>query len=104
MPLLDDGRALDVSTAVWCTGFEPDLGWIDLPPLEPDRGVTTQQGLYVLGMLFQHWLASSMLQGVGADAPLRRRAPRRRTSPAAPRSFTVSPWVRRPRPTTRSGQ
>jgi putative flavoprotein involved in K+ transport len=68
LPVVEDGRALEVSTVVWCTGFDPDHSWIDLPPLQQVRGVTSQPGLYVLGMLFQHSLASSMLQGVGADA------------------------------------
>jgi putative flavoprotein involved in K+ transport len=30
-PALEDGRVLDVSNVVWCTGFRPDFGWIDLP-------------------------------------------------------------------------
>ncbi|WP_315095465.1 NAD(P)-binding domain-containing protein [uncultured Cellulomonas sp.] len=74
LPVVADGRALDVSTVVWCTGFEPDHSWIDLPVFdragqpEHDRGVTAEPGLYFLGLVFQHALASSMLQGVGADA------------------------------------
>jgi putative flavoprotein involved in K+ transport len=68
LPCTEDGRVLEVSTIVWCTGFDPDHSWVDLPPWEQDRGVTSEPGLYVLGMLFQHSLASSMLHGVGADA------------------------------------
>jgi putative flavoprotein involved in K+ transport len=30
-PVLEDGRALDVANVVWCTGFQTDFGWIDLP-------------------------------------------------------------------------
>jgi putative flavoprotein involved in K+ transport len=33
-----------------------------------ERGVTDASGLYFLGLLFQHSLASSMINGVGADA------------------------------------
>ena len=72
--MLDDGRTLDVSTIVWCTGFDPDHSWIDLPvrddagALTHDRGVTSEPGLYFLGLVFQHALASSMINGVGADA------------------------------------
>ncbi|WP_175347770.1 NAD(P)-binding domain-containing protein [Cellulomonas humilata] len=74
LPALDDGRTMDVSTIVWCTGFDPDHSWIDLPVLDGvgspthDRGVTTEPGLYFLGLVFQYALASSMINGVGADA------------------------------------
>jgi putative flavoprotein involved in K+ transport len=74
LPALDDGRTLDVATIVWCTGFDPDHRWIDLPVFDAqghavhDRGVTSEPGLYFLGLLFQHALASSMINGVGADA------------------------------------
>lgn len=74
LPVLDDGRALDVTTVVWCTGFDPDHRWLDVPVLDDqgrpvhERGVTAERGLYFLGLLFQHSLASSMINGVGADA------------------------------------
>jgi len=74
-PLLDDDRVLDVATVVWCTGFDPDLSFID-PPLtgrdgypDNDQGlITDQPGLYVMGMAFQTALASALLGGVGTDA------------------------------------
>src|SRR6266511_6287684 len=28
VPLLDDGRVLEVANVVWCTGFVPDFGWV----------------------------------------------------------------------------
>ena len=31
LPVLEDGRALDVANVIWCTGFVPDFSWIDLP-------------------------------------------------------------------------
>lgn len=74
LPVLDDGRTLDVSTVVWCTGSGPDHSWLDVPVLDDqgrpvhERGVTAEPGLYFLGLLFQHSLASSMIGGVGADA------------------------------------
>jgi putative flavoprotein involved in K+ transport len=30
LPVLDDGRVLEVANVVWCTGVVPDFGWIDL--------------------------------------------------------------------------
>lgn len=75
LPLLDDGRVVDVSNVVWCTGFQRDFGWIDLPvigsdgwPMQ-DRGVvSTAPGLYFVGLLFQHSFSSMLIGGVGRDA------------------------------------
>jgi putative flavoprotein involved in K+ transport len=74
-PMLEDGRVLDVSNVIWCTGFVPDFSWIDLPipvangyPIH-DRGVVeSQPGLYFMGLLFLHTLSSALLGGVGRDA------------------------------------
>jgi putative flavoprotein involved in K+ transport len=73
-PLLDDGRALDVTNVVWCTGFHPGFSWIDLPihgEHEPrhDRGVARdEEGLYFVGLHFQSALSSAMIHGAGRDA------------------------------------
>jgi putative flavoprotein involved in K+ transport len=94
-PLLADGRVLEVANVVWCTGFRPDLGWIDLPVLGDDgrplqeRGVVSgEPGLYFVGQLFQYALTSSFVGGVGRDAEhvasrLAARQPRRRPAPDA---------------------
>ena len=29
-PVLEDGRLLEVSNVIWCTGYAPDYDWIDL--------------------------------------------------------------------------
>jgi putative flavoprotein involved in K+ transport len=74
-PLLEGGRTPEVTTVVWCTGFRPDISWIDLPVFDESgepaqrRGVVdAQPGLYFLGRLFQYALASAMIRGVGPDA------------------------------------
>ncbi len=74
-PRLDDGRVLDVSNVVWCTGFAPDFSWIDLPVFanshEPThrRGVVAEApGLYFVGLEFLYSMASAMVQGAGRDA------------------------------------
>lgn len=74
-PKLDDGRVLDVANVIWCTGFRPDYGWIDLPVFDEygypihERGVVeSQPGLYFMGLLFQRTLSSALLVGVGKDA------------------------------------
>jgi putative flavoprotein involved in K+ transport len=74
-PELGDGRVLDVSNVIWCTGFRYDFGWIDLPAFgeggEPAhrRGVVdSEPGLYFMGLLFQYALSSDVLPGMGRDA------------------------------------
>ena len=74
-PVLEDGAVLDVANVIWCTGFDPDLSWIDLPLSVRDgfpanaRGVIGDQpGLYFVGMPFIYSLTSALLGGVGRDA------------------------------------
>jgi putative flavoprotein involved in K+ transport len=75
LPLLADGRVLDVASIVWCTGFRHDFDWIHLPLVDGDgeprqyRGVVASQpGLYVVGLGFLYSMMSSVLAGVGRDA------------------------------------
>ncbi|TWD84318.1 putative flavoprotein involved in K+ transport [Kribbella amoyensis] len=75
LPVLADGRVLDVENVIWCTGFRRDFGWIDGPVLGEDgwpaqyRGVSsTMPGLYFLGLLFQYAFASMLTGGAGRDA------------------------------------
>jgi putative flavoprotein involved in K+ transport len=74
-PMLADGRALDVANVVWCTGFRPDYGWIQLPVVGADgwpdqtRGVATAvPGLYFLGVPFLTGFTSVLVFGAGRDA------------------------------------
>lgn len=74
LPRLEDGRRLDATNVVWCTGFHPGFSWIDLPVLgvqEPhhDRGIVTEQpGLYFIGLEFLYSVSSEQIHGVGRDA------------------------------------
>ena len=75
LPVLEDGRVLDVENVIWCTGFRHDFPWIDVPAFEKDgvplheRGVVNAApGLYFMGLLFQFAEASDVLPGVGRDA------------------------------------
>jgi putative flavoprotein involved in K+ transport len=74
-PLLDDGRTLDVTNVIWCTGFRGSFPWIELPIFDAngsprhDGGVVTEvPGLYFVGLHFLYALSSSMIHGVGRDA------------------------------------
>ena len=75
LPLLDDGRALDVANVIWCTGFKQDFGWIELPVTGDDgwpnerRGlVPSAPGLYFTGLAFQYAFSSMLILGAGRDA------------------------------------
>ena len=75
LPILDDGRVLDVANVVWCTGFHPGFSWIDLPVFDGngdprhERGiVSSEPGLYFVGLDFLYSYSSTMIHGVGRDA------------------------------------
>jgi putative flavoprotein involved in K+ transport len=75
LPVLEDGRVLDIANVVWCTGFHPGFSWIDLPVFGPDgepqhhEGVVpSEPGLYFVGLHFLSAMSSVMIHGVGRDA------------------------------------
>jgi putative flavoprotein involved in K+ transport len=91
LPVLDDGRVLDVANVIWCTGFRPEFGWIHPPVLGVDgwplqvRGVVpSAPGLYFVGLPFLHSGASALLGGVGKDAAFIVDRIAARTSPSLP--------------------
>ena len=74
-PLLEDGRVLEVSNVIWCTGFTPSYDWIELAlpsrsglPIQERGVVDSCPGLYFVGLPFLHSLGSALLGGVGRDA------------------------------------
>lgn len=74
--MLEDGRMLEVTNVIWCTGFRTDLAaWIDLPifaedgePIERRGIVPSMPGLYFVGRFFQYRFISSLLGGITFDA------------------------------------
>ena len=76
LPVLDDGRVLDVRNVVWCTGFRPDYSWIRVPfelgedgyPVQYRGAVDSSPGLYFVGLPFLHSFASMLIGGAGRDA------------------------------------
>lgn len=74
LPVTEDGRVLDVANVIWSTGFRPGFLWIDLPVFgerqEPmhDRGiVTSEPGLYFVGLDFLYALGSGTIPGHARD-------------------------------------
>jgi putative flavoprotein involved in K+ transport len=76
LPVLDNGRALDVRNVIWCTGFRPDFGWIRFPfeigedgyPVQYRGAAASSPGLYFAGLPFLHSFASMLIGGTGRDA------------------------------------
>jgi putative flavoprotein involved in K+ transport len=76
MPVLEDGRVVDVANVIWCTGFRNDYGWIDLPlpmgedgfPDQYQGAVASLPGLYFVGLMFLHSFSSMLILGAGRDA------------------------------------
>jgi putative flavoprotein involved in K+ transport len=96
-PVLEDGRVLEVANVVWCTGFEPDFSWIDLPVFDGEgrplhqRGVAAgEPGLYFLGLNFLYAMSSTMIHGVGRDARHVVDVIARRSAAAYGRGFSLS--------------
>jgi putative flavoprotein involved in K+ transport len=88
-PMLADGRTLDVSNVVWCTGFNPGLSFIDLPIFDAEgeprheRGIVPEQpGLFFVGQHFLYSLSSTMIHGAGRDAARIAKAIAMRPAPA----------------------
>jgi putative flavoprotein involved in K+ transport len=76
LPVLDDGRVLEVHNVVWCTGFRPDFSWIRFPfeigedgyPVQYRGAAASSPGLYFAGLPFLHSFASMLIAGSGRDA------------------------------------
>ena len=74
LPVLEDGRVVEAANVIWCTGFEPDFSWIEVPVFGEDgepvhhRGEAHESGLYFLGLDFLFAFTSENVGGVGSDA------------------------------------
>lgn len=70
-----DLAAAEVSAIVWATGFRPDYAsWVHLGVLDDggnpvhERGVTSQPGIYFVGLPWLHRLRSPFIRGADEDA------------------------------------
>src|ERR1700744_1912209 len=70
---LDPAEA-GIGTIIWTTGFRSDWSWVELPSFDGAgypthrRGVTSMNGVYVLGLPWLHTWGSGRFVGVGRDA------------------------------------
>jgi putative flavoprotein involved in K+ transport len=73
-PATLDLAAANVRAVVWCIGFAADFGWVKLPVFDEtkyprhDRGVTSVDGLYFIGLPWLFTWGSGRFSGVGRDA------------------------------------
>jgi putative flavoprotein involved in K+ transport len=69
-----DLSAAGVGSVIWCTGYQLDLEWVNLPVIGENgaprhtEGVTECPGVYFLGLSWLRTWSSTFLFGVGADA------------------------------------
>jgi putative flavoprotein involved in K+ transport len=69
-----DLASAGIATVIWATGYRREYPWLHVPVLDGEgeivhlRGVTPINGVYVLGLKFQHRRSSHFIGGVGADA------------------------------------
>jgi putative flavoprotein involved in K+ transport len=64
-----------IESVVWAIGFTHDFTWLDVPAVFDEeghpiqqRGVTSVDGIYFVGLHWLHTLGSGLLTGVGKDA------------------------------------
>ena len=69
-----DPASTGIGSVIWTTGFRADWSWVDLPIFDGAgypthwRGVTSMDGVYVLGMPWLYTWGSGRFVGVGRDA------------------------------------
>lgn len=69
-----DLRHENISSVIWCSGYQYDYDWVKLPVLGPrnvpmqQRGITPCPKVYFLGLHWMHTFKSGVLFGVGDDA------------------------------------
>lgn len=73
-PLALDLAEAGISSVVWAVGYRREFQWIELPMFDGTgypthtRGVTPHQGIFMLGLPWQHTWGSGRFSGVAADA------------------------------------
>jgi putative flavoprotein involved in K+ transport len=69
-----DLKAAGITTVIWATGFALDFGWLKVDAFDEQgkprhqRGVSTEPGVYFLGLPWQSRRGSSFIWGVWHDA------------------------------------
>jgi len=73
-PVSVDLKAENITTIIWAIGYHMDFRWIDVPVFDGkgypthERGVTTAEGLYFIGLPWLYTWGSGRFSGVARDA------------------------------------
>jgi len=69
-----DYEKANIGAVVWCTGYQSDFSWVEIPVFDGkgypghDRGVTGVWGLYFLGLPWLYTWGSGRFSGIARDA------------------------------------
>jgi putative flavoprotein involved in K+ transport len=69
-----DYEQANIHTVIWCTGYQSDFRWVEVPVFDGkgypghERGVTNIWGLYFLGLPWLYTWGSGRFSGVARDA------------------------------------
>lgn len=69
-----DYTSANIGAVIWCTGYQSNFRWIDLPVFDGkgypahERGVTPVRGLYFLGLPWLYTWGSGRFSGIARDA------------------------------------
>lgn len=69
-----DCQQSQIQTVIWCTGYESDFRWVEVPVFDGkgypghERGVTAVWGLYFLGLPWLYTWGSGRFSGIARDA------------------------------------
>ncbi|ELS31643.1 MULTISPECIES: MSMEG_0569 family flavin-dependent oxidoreductase [Pseudanabaena] len=72
--LMLDLDIANITTVIWCTGFQSDFSWLEIPVFDGkgypahDRGVTEVRGIYFLGLPWLYTWGSGRFSGIARDA------------------------------------
>lgn len=73
-PLSLDCAAANIGTVIWCTGYQSDFSWVEIPVFDGkgypghERGITPVWGLYFLGLPWLYTWGSGRFSGIARDA------------------------------------
>ncbi len=105
--LLSDGTEVPTDAVLWCTGFQPDYGWLRVPGAVDEHGRPAHNAgrspvprLHWVGLPWQTRLNSGIIDGVDRDAreAVRRIAAEQARSAAHPPPLVSDAQPVRPRP------
>jgi putative flavoprotein involved in K+ transport len=85
-----DYQQANIGAVIWCTGYQSDFSWIEIPLFDGkgypghERGVTGVRGFYFLGLPWLYTWGSGRFSGIARDAVYLADyiTARRKTSPA----------------------